>query len=228
MLRAAPLLALLLAACGGGRSDRMLVGSPAALDFGRVVYGDRETRTLVLENVSSERLLISGIKPNCSCFTLGPYLHTLSPGQKTEVAVTFHSGLTASGRLRGKTLQVISNDRLGGMLEVALEGESVEVRRIAPAQVDLTSVKWGEPVRLAVRPGPGVVLAVTSAEAVPPEPFAVEVAAAEAGADVLVRVRPDAPRSPNGLAELVIRSEVSGQGLDRRVFEDRVRIVGGW
>jgi HYDIN/CFA65/VesB-like, Ig-like domain len=107
------LLALLLTVgCGGEGAG--LVATPTQIQFGEIVLGDRAVRTVELRNAGTKAVLVTAVKPNCVCFSVGPYQHSLQPGESTQLSVTLDSALVPAEPLRGKTLTVVSDAPVGG------------------------------------------------------------------------------------------------------------------
>ncbi|WP_307726868.1 DUF1573 domain-containing protein [Parapedobacter pyrenivorans] len=60
-------------------------------DFGKIPQGDPVTHVFTFENVGSEPIIISEVKPSCGCsvaeFTKTP----VKPGEKGTISVTFNA-----------------------------------------------------------------------------------------------------------------------------------------
>ncbi|MHC5009315.1 MAG: Ig-like domain-containing protein [Planctomycetota bacterium] len=233
----ASLLALLAAVlatsgCGGG-DQAHLVADPAALDFGRVIYGEEERSSVVLRNAGSGTVFISSVKANCACFSVGSFLRTLRPGDATDLPVLLISSAGSPEDLRGKRLDIVYSVMLDGggrttqnleLLQVPLEGEIVETRRIRPPRVLLDArspTATDDPPRVRVRPGRGFRLGFLGATLEPSGLCRFTSQEVEDGVDLLLYAEEGTRGSD---AVLTIRTEVSGEGFETRRYEDNVMI----
>ncbi|HAA10198.1 MAG TPA: DUF1573 domain-containing protein [Cytophagales bacterium] len=79
-------------------------------DFEVVNQGDSVTTTFTLTNEGQSVLEIRDLSPNCTCTTATLGTQTLTPGESTELTVTFNS--TGRRGMQNKAVTIFSNDPL--------------------------------------------------------------------------------------------------------------------
>lgn len=224
----AAVLALAIPACGPGAPSGPIVVTPNPLDFGRVSWTSTPTQTVTLRNASRRALVLKDPKFDCPCFFVAkaPPVVRLQPGQTVEMIVGLSSIKGEPGPFK-KTLTVVCDDPKQPTLDVPVVGAIVDVRRIAPRDVDLGHVDaGGEPVErvVTVRGGSGYVARAVSATT-SESALELETRDVPEGSDVLVRTRRDAPSRRIG-AEVKLLIEVKGPDGKTTSYTERVAVRG--
>ncbi|MFC1855384.1 DUF1573 domain-containing protein [Thermodesulfobacteriota bacterium] len=78
-------------------------------DFGNMEQHQTMTHTFVIENKGDDALEIEKVKCYCSCTTISLESNSLSPGERSEVEVTFKSG-KFKGDVK-KTIYIETNEK---------------------------------------------------------------------------------------------------------------------
>lgn len=233
---ARPLLCLLLGiaglgiatGCGGGDPDHLFV-RPETVEFARILHGDVAHRTVTLTNGGEREVYVTNTIFTCTCFQLRPFNQMLKPGEKRELEITWISSGVKPGPMRGKKLDIISNDSTVSRIEVGLEGDSVRPFTVVPLQIDFGSrqeAKPPEPQTVSVRPGTALDLDILSWRVQPTGTAVATKAELDGGADFEIRVDDSEGRHGPFRAALVLRLQVGGDGFAPKVFDVKVDIAG--
>ncbi len=227
---------LLLAALGPGGCGRgeagHLVARPAKLDFGRVVWKDVVDRTLVLENRGPSPVLVTDVVPNCVCFQVLPFRQNIGPSEKREVTIRFASGHVPPMPMRGKKLDVLSDDPEAGHLVVPMEGEPFAPYEIVPPKLDVHTLdvegraaSWTVQVRSIGRSS----VEVGTPKTYPADVLEARVAPQESGADIVVRIPEGAPIGHGRLKGWIsIPLALTLPDGAKREVQETVRVAGDW
>lgn len=224
----AAVLALAVPGCGPQPPSGPILVTPNPLDFGRVPWTSTPTQTVTLRNASPRALVLRDPKFDCPCFFVAkaPSAVRLQPGQTVEMLVGLSSIKGEPGPFK-KTLTVVCDDPKQPTLDVPVVGAIVDVRRIAPRDVDLGEVvAGGEPVErvVTVRGGSGYVARAVSATT-SESALELETRDVPEGSDVLVRTRRDAPARRLG-AEVKLLVEVKGPDGKATRYTEVVAVRG--
>lgn len=84
------LLAVLLAACGGGAPDIDL--SQSQTDLGVVTNGEIRTIEISVQNLGSDDLIIEAVTTSCGCTSAGISPQVIPPGGTGILAIRYDSG----------------------------------------------------------------------------------------------------------------------------------------
>ena len=106
----------------GGLSPIIEV-TPKFFDFGEVAYGDVAKHTFVLKNAGIQPLEIKRISTSCACTTAKAAIETISPGQETELTVTYDTGAMSGPHGKGEQERIIyiwSNDPISPQIEITI------------------------------------------------------------------------------------------------------------
>lgn len=232
LLLAVLALAPLAAGCGPGEPDH-LVATPPVLDFGTVVHGDVVERALALENRGTGRVLVTDVIPNCKCFEVLPFRRTLDAGERREVRIRFVTERVPAMPLRGKKIDVLSDDPGAPRIEVPIEGTPFQPYTVAPPRLELDTLDADSRARertVRIRAAGETRLEVSEALQVsPPEVIAATVRPLDDGADVVVTIRDDAPAGEGRLHGWIsVPLEAVLPDGTRRVGRETIRVEGTW
>ena len=224
------ILCLLPAGCGNGGAKRLSV-SVAKLDFGRVLHGDALERVVTLRNTRSRDVTVTGTTFNCACFQLHPFRKMLHPGDSRDLRITFLSGAVPPGELRGKKMDILSDDPLYPKIEVALLGEVVKSMTLRPEIVNLGALADPEsrkPFVVRLRPEPGMSVEVTRWSVKPADLLEATAKEVEGGMDFEIHLVEGASGSGKLAGWLEVRAKVTGEAFTERNIDRVVRIQGEW
>jgi len=112
---------------------------PRTIDFGTVFAGYARSESIIVSNVGTDDLVVSGIASSDPAVSVDPGAFTLAPGGKTVVSVTYAPG--GSGGLAA-TLSIESNASNDPSLAVLLAGDS-----IPPPSLTVTPPSLSETLR---------------------------------------------------------------------------------
>lgn len=217
-------------ACGGGRPKGLTI-QPGEIDFGAVVHGEVAERTLTLANTGSRPILVTDLVPNCVCFEVSPFRRTLEPGDTREVRIRFLSERVPATRLRGKKLDVMSDDANAARTEIPIQAMPFRPFTVSPPSLDLTGLDAEAAARrrtIRVRAGEGSKVEVGTPQVSPPDVLEVDVAPVEDGADVHVRARfPEGGLSAPLRGWIALPLDVVLPDGRQRRMQGTVRVVGG-
>lgn len=216
--------------CGGNGANHLTV-SVKRLDFGRVLHGEAVQRSLVVRNGGDQPVVITGVSFNCTCFQTHAIRKMLQPGEERPLTITFISSAVPPERLRGKHMDLTSNDPIQPRIEVALEGEVVVSATVLPPLLDLGTLgdeRSRTPRVVKLRPGRGMTTTLLGSRATPLGLFDIEVAEADGGADVSICLRADATGRDHLAGALELKVRVEGEGFAPRELDYVVRIHGEW
>ncbi|MFV1958495.1 MAG: DUF1573 domain-containing protein [Planctomycetota bacterium] len=219
-----------LGACGRD-SGRRLAVEPASLDFGHVLRGDRTTRTLTLRNEGRQPVFISAVKPNCVCFSVAPFERSLQPGDVREVRITLSSGLVPPERLRGKKVEIFSDDPVEPQRSVALEGDVYQPFVVVPERIELGRLAGegrAKVWKVRVRPREGYEARVSRSAISPPDLFRVETEMDGGDTVLALYLEPNARGDGHLKATMAIDVLAAGEGLPQRSIVSRVLLEGDW
>jgi len=97
--------------------------SPESFDFGEIDYGQIVKQSFIIKNIGEEVLEIKRVATSCACTTAKAAQEIISPGQKTELLVTYDSGAMSGSHGRGDQDRIIyikSNDPINPQIEVTI------------------------------------------------------------------------------------------------------------
>ena len=224
------LAALASTGCGNGGPDRLTV-APGTVDFGTVLYGENAVRELVLKNHRAEDVIVTRSPANCRCVRVRGFEQVIRPGDERRIEVILETRFTKPGRLRGKKIDILSNDPLYPKIEVPTEADILQPFTVVPAQIDFgprSPESAFDPRSVAVRPGPGLRMEVLGWRAVPPDTLRVEMRDAAGGVDFEIRPSDGAGKRGPFRAEVTFRVRVSGEGFPPRELPPySIPVVGG-
>jgi hypothetical protein len=202
---------------------------PEAVEFARALHGEVAHRTVTLKNGGEREIYVTNTIFNCSCFQIRPFNQMLKPGDERLLEITWLSALVKPGPMRGKKLDIISNDSVASRIEVALEGDSVRPFTIVPPQIDFGPRKSEEspkPQTVSLRPGTALDVEILTWRVQPRGMVVVKRTDVDGGADFELAVDDSDGRHGPFRAALVLRLEVSGGGFEARTFDVKVDIAG--
>ena len=219
------------AGCGGGDEGGLVV-SPAVLDWGRVLHGERQVRELTLRNTSRHAIYVNEVKANCKCVQPGPFQRNLKPGEERRVQVTLETSTLPIGELKGKKLDILSSDQAEPHRQTEVRATVYRTHRIAPEQrLDvgrLAGERRQETWRVLIRPVGDARVKLVRALVTPPGLFDVATEVAEAGQDLILSVAEGATGQGAVRAQLAVELEIEENGKPRRHAVERIRVDGSW
>ena len=224
-------LVLVSAGCGNGAAEG-LVATPTALDWSRVVRGNRVVRTFTLQNTFDRAIFVTEVKPNCKCIQVGPFQRNLQPGESRQVQVTLDASTLPIGELKGKKLDILSSDPTKPHLSVDIHATIYVTHTIAPEQrLDvghLQGDRRDHTWRVHVRPVGAARIRLVRAVIAPTGIFDVRSEDVEDGHDLLIRVADGVEGEGAIQTVLAVELEVeeTGKAPWRRV--ERIRVDGRW
>ena len=135
-----------------------IVAQQSEFDFGQVNQGEKVTHIFVITNSGGDLLKISNVHASCGCTVANPEKDELSPGESTNLVVTFNS----KGRFgkQKKLITVESNDPENPKIVLTLKGSvkipesesaNYPVLHFGETQHDFGKVKEGKVVEYTFR-----------------------------------------------------------------------------
>ncbi|MDH3269285.1 MAG: DUF1573 domain-containing protein, partial [Ignavibacteria bacterium] len=106
-----------------------LILQQTSFDFGDIKQGDKVSHTFVLTNNGGDLLKISDVKASCGCTAAAPEKNELTPGESTNLVVTFNS----AGRMgkQSKTVRIYSNDPQNPEMQLSITGNVVSASQLS-------------------------------------------------------------------------------------------------
>ena len=223
--------AVLLGGCGGG-DEAGLVVAPSVLDWGQVIHGERLVRELTLTNTSKQAIYVNEVKPNCKCVQPGPFQRNLHPGESRTVQVVLDTSTLPIGELKGKKLDILSNDPHQPFASADVVATVYRTHTIAPeGRLDvgrLAGMRRDLDWRVLLRPVGDAKIELVRAVVSPAGVFDITTEAVDDGHDVLLRVAKDAGGDGVIQCRLAVELEVEEPGRAKRRAVERIRVDGSW
>lgn len=97
--------------------------TPKLFDFGEISYGDVAEHTFTLKNLGDKDLEIKRVATSCACTTAKVVKEIVAPGEKTELQVTYDTGVMSGPHGMGyqeRIIYVKSSDPLNPQVEVKI------------------------------------------------------------------------------------------------------------
>ena len=97
--------------------------SPQSFDFGEINYGQVVEHVFKVKNTGSEILEIKRVATSCACTTAKISKEQISPGQETELMVTYNTGAMSGTHAKGEQERIIyvkSSDPISPQVEAMI------------------------------------------------------------------------------------------------------------
>jgi uncharacterized cupredoxin-like copper-binding protein len=95
-----------------------IIVQPTEHDFGKINQGDKVTHVFVITNSGGDLLIIEKVQASCGCTAANPEKNELTPGESTNLSVTFNS----QGRhgAQKKNITIKSNDPENPLIKLTI------------------------------------------------------------------------------------------------------------
>jgi hypothetical protein len=122
-------------------------------DFGKVDEGEKVKHVFRIKNVGDDTLIIKKVLTSCGCTAAGLTKRKLSPGEETEIEVTFNTkGFIKNQR---KTVTLWTNDPENESVRFILKGfvrrPPSPILKVIPRMVNLGKVNASDTVKFKIK-----------------------------------------------------------------------------
>lgn len=121
-----------------------------------IVFEETNTVThpFIIENKGSTDLLITGVKTDCSCTTVGDTIQTIPPGESLPLEITFHL-MGKYGKLAPRRTAIITNDPIHPNTVVTMHVERRREFTIDPPNAFMGIIPNGKEKVIFIKIKPG-------------------------------------------------------------------------